>query len=76
MAIVVGPERNWGGGGFGGAGAGGEATNDTYSRRRPAFECGGDGDTAAAILIALGALGVAANVALMAVILLRKTLRR
>ena len=70
MAVVVGPERNWGG-----PDAGSNDSDGTFSRR-PSFECHPTEHSAAVILITLGALGVGANVALMAVILLRKPLRR
>ena len=42
----------------------------------PQFICHPTDQTAATILISLGALGIGANVALMAVILLRRPLRR
>ena len=72
MAVVVGPERNWGGGGP----DGGSNDSDGNFHRRPSFECHPTEHSAAVILITLGALGVGANLALMAVILLRKPLRR
>ena len=42
----------------------------------PTFICHPTDQTAATILISLGALGIGANLALMAVILLRRPLRR
>ena len=62
MAVVVGPGRKVGVG-----------ENDTTG---PAFICHPTDQTAATILISLGALGIGANLALMAVILLRRPLRR
>ena len=47
--------------------------NDTFG---PTFDCNESDQAAALILITLGGLGVGANVALMAVILIRKPLRR
>jgi len=43
---------------------------------RPAIQCHPAPETAAAVMISLGALGIAANLALMAVILLQRPLRR
>lgn len=65
MAVVVGPGRK--------LGVNGE--NDTKPAG-PAFICHPSDQTAATILISLGALGIGANLALMAVILLRRPLRR
>ena len=42
----------------------------------PNFECSQDDRTAASILISLGSLGIGANLALMAVILLRRPVKR
>jgi hypothetical protein len=53
----------------------GQIENDTRSSG-PTFVCHEDDQTSATILISLGAMGIGANVALMAVILLRKPLRR
>lgn len=50
-----------------------KGTNDTFG---PTFDCSESDQAAALILISLGGLGVGANVALMAVILIRKPLRR
>ena len=44
--------------------------------RGPVFECDETDKTAAIILMSLGALGIGANIALMAVILVQKPLRR
>ena len=65
MAIVI--DR-----GYPGAGV----DNSSEWDRRPTFECDPTDQTAAVILITLGAMGIGANMALMAVILLRKPLRR
>ena len=65
MAVVVGPGRK--------LGVNGE--NDTKPAG-PTFICHPSDQTAATILISLGALGIGANLALMAVILLRRPLRR
>ncbi len=65
MAVVVGPGRKFG--------VNGE--NDTRPAG-PTFECHPADQNSAAILISLGALGIGANLALMAVILLRRPLRR
>jgi len=43
---------------------------------RPTIECHPAPETAAAVMISLGALGIGANLALMAVILLQRPLRR
>ena len=53
----------------------GYGENDTKPAG-PQFICHPTDQTAATILISLGALGIGANVALMAVILLRRPLRR
>ena len=65
MAVVVGPGRKFG--------VNGE--NETKSSG-PTFICHATDQTAATILISLGAMGIGANLALMAVILLRRPLRR
>ena len=65
MAVVVGPGRKFG--------VNGE--NETKPAG-PTFICHQEDQTAATILISLGALGIGANLALMAVILLRRPLRR
>ncbi len=66
MAVVVNPKgRNaWG------------ATEVNETARAPSFDCSEADVSSAVILMSLGALGIGANVALMAVILLRKPLRR
>ena len=68
MAVVLG----------GRGGERGNEQNDTQSYER-IFNCDTkdpENQTAATILISLGSLGVGANLALMAVILLRRPLRR
>ena len=65
MAVVVGPGRKFG--------VNGE--NETKPSG-PTFICHATDQTAATILISLGAMGIGANLALMAVILLRRPLRR
>ena len=65
MAVVVGPGRKFG--------VNGE--NETKPSG-PTFICHPTDQTAATILISLGAMGIGANLALMAVILLRRPLRR
>ncbi|XP_059082425.1 histamine H2 receptor-like isoform X3 [Tigriopus californicus] len=68
MAVVVGPGRK-------GPMIPLDSDNST-GLNRPTFECNQDDHTSAIILITLGVLGVGANVALMAVILFSKHLRR
>ena len=65
MAVVVGPGRKFG--------INGENETRTFERE---LICTPEDQTAAAILISLGAMGIGANLALMAVILLRRPLRR
>ena len=50
--------------------------NNTSVAVQPTFICDEDDDSAATILLTLGAMGIGANVALMTVILLQKPLRR
>ena len=50
--------------------------NNTSVAVQPTFICAEDDDSAATILLTLGAMGIGANVALMTVILLQKPLRR
>lgn len=53
----------------------GSPANATLNGTR-LFQCRAAGDTEAALVCALGALGVVANLALMAVILSKRQLRR
>lgn len=64
MAVVVGSGRNV------------PQVTNTTDWNRPTFQCHPSDDTAAAILLTLGVMGIGANVALMAVILLKRPLRR
>ena len=50
--------------------------NNTSVAVQPTFIWDEDDDSAATILLTLGAMGIGANVALMTVILLQKPLRR
>ena len=69
MAVAVGPGRaSWP--------IGDPGELNVTRHRRPTFECHPAEHTAGVILITLGALGIGANIALMAVILLRRPLRR
>ena len=61
---------------FVGGGGGKKLVDNTTIEAKPTFVCVEDDQTAATILISLGAMGIGANVALMAVILLQKSLRR
>lgn len=53
----------------------GDGDNETSSSG-PYFECSQDDRTAASILISLGSMGIGANLALMAVILFRRPVKR
>ena len=61
MAVVIGDKKR---------------VNNTNVEIQPTFICDEDDQSSATILLSLGTLGIGANVALMAVILLQKPLRR
>ena len=61
MAVVIGDKKS---------------VNNTNVEIQPTFICDEDDQSSATILLSLGTLGIGANVALMAVILLQKPLRR
>ena len=61
MAVVIGDKKS---------------VNQTATIELPKFSCDEDDQSAAHILLSLGAMGIGANVALMTVILLQKPLRR
>ena len=53
-------------------------TGDEVNQTSPTstFDCSAEDETSASILISLGSLGIGANLALMAVILLRRPVKR
>ena len=61
MAVVIGDKKS---------------VNNSIEIVQPTFNCDEDDQSAAHILLSLGAMGIGANVALMTVILLQKPLRR
>ena len=61
MAVVIGDKKS---------------VNNSTPDIQPTFICNEDDQSAATILLSLGAMGIGANVALMTVILLQKPLRR
>lgn len=61
MAVVIGDKKS---------------VDNTSIEVTPTFICDEDDQSAATILLSLGAMGIGANVALMTVILLQKPLRR
>lgn len=57
-------------------GSGGLGTQNVSVSSSPAFQCHPGGTTEAAIIFCLGSLGMAANFALMVLILTKRQLRR